>query len=48
MSQDAQRLSAVVPDRPRSLIQYTWFLSNSQQYTAIPPIVQRLVRVVGQ
>jgi hypothetical protein len=47
MSQDAQRLSAVVPDRPRSLIQYTWFLSNSQQYTAIPPIIQRLVRVVG-
>lgn len=47
MSQDAQRLSAVVPDRPRSLIQYVWFLSNSQQYTAIPPIVQRLVRVVG-
>jgi hypothetical protein len=47
MSQDAQRLSAVVPDRPRSLIQYTWFLSNSQQYAAIPPIVQRLVRVVG-
>ncbi len=47
MSQDAQRLSAVVPDRPRSLIQYTWFLSNTQQYTAIPPIVQRLVRVVG-
>ena len=47
MSQDAQRLSAVVPDRPRSLIQYTWFLSNSQQYAAIPPIVQRLVRVAG-
>ncbi len=47
MSQDAQRLSAVVPDRPRSLIQYTWFLSNNRQYAAIPPIVQRLVRVVG-
>jgi len=48
MSQDAQRLSAVVPDRPRSLIQYTWFLSNTQQYKSIPPIVQRLVRVVGK
>jgi hypothetical protein len=47
MSQDAQRLSAVIPDRPRSLIQYTWFLSNSRQYTAIPPIIQRLVRAVG-
>ncbi len=47
MSQDASRLSAVVPDRPRSLVQYTWFLSNSQQYSAIPPIIQRLVRVVG-
>jgi len=47
LSQDAQRLSAVVPDRPRSLIQYTWFLSNSRQYSAITPIVQRLVRLVG-
>jgi hypothetical protein len=47
MSQDAQRLSAVIPDRPRALIQYTWFLSNSQQYAAIPPIVQRLVSLVG-
>jgi hypothetical protein len=36
-----------VPDRPRALIQYTWFLSNSRQYSAITPIVQRLVRLVG-
>jgi len=47
LSQDAQRLSAVVPDRPRALIQYTWFLANNQQYSAITPIVQRLVRIVG-
>jgi hypothetical protein len=47
MSQDQARLSAAVPDRPRTLIQYTWFLSNSRQFTAIPPIIQRLVRVVG-
>jgi hypothetical protein len=47
MSQDASRISAAIPDRPRTLIQYTWFLSNSKQFTAIPPIVQRLVRVVG-
>jgi hypothetical protein len=47
MSQDAARLSAAIPDRPRSLIQYIWFLSNSRQYGAIPPMVQRLVRVVG-
>jgi len=47
MSQDPARLSAAIPDRPRILIQYIWFLSNSKQYAAIPPIVQRLVRVVG-
>jgi hypothetical protein len=48
MSQDQARLSAAIPDRARTLIQYTWFLSNSKQFTAIPPIVQRLVRVVGK
>ena len=47
MSQDAARLSAVIPDRPRALVQYIWFLSNSKQYGAIPPMLQRLVRVVG-
>ena len=47
MSQDSARLSAAIPDRPRALIQYIWFLSNSKQYGAIPPMVQRLVRVVG-
>jgi len=47
MSQDPPRLSAAIPDRARTLVQYTWFLSNSKQFTAIPPIVQRLVRVVG-
>jgi tetratricopeptide (TPR) repeat protein len=47
MSQDAARLSAAVPDRPRSLIQYIWFLSKSKQFAAIPAMVQRLVRVVG-
>lgn len=47
MSQDSARISAAIPDRPRTLIQYIWFLSNNKQFTAIPPIVQRLVRVVG-
>jgi len=47
MSQDAARISAAIPDRPRILIQYIWFLSNSKQFSAIPPMVQRLVRVVG-
>jgi hypothetical protein len=47
VSQDPARLSAAIPDRPRTLIQYIWFLSNSKQYSAIPPIVERLVRAVG-
>jgi tetratricopeptide (TPR) repeat protein len=48
MSQDPARLSAAIPDRARTLIQYTWFLSNSKQFAAMPPIVERLVRVVGE
>jgi tetratricopeptide (TPR) repeat protein len=47
MSQDANRLGAVIPDRPRALIQYAWFLSNSRQFGAIPQTIQRLVAAVG-
>jgi tetratricopeptide (TPR) repeat protein len=47
MSQDPARIAAAIPDKPRILVQYTWFLSNSKQYSAIPPIVQRLATAVG-
>jgi hypothetical protein len=48
MSQDAGVLAAVVPDRPRILVQYAWFLSNSRQFAAIPQTLQRLITAVGK
>jgi len=47
MSQDADRLAQAIPDRPRILVQYSFFLANRRQFSAIPPIVQRLIRKVG-
>jgi hypothetical protein len=47
VTQDAGRIAAAVPDRARVLLQYAWFLSNARQFTAIPPVVRRLVASVG-
>jgi tetratricopeptide (TPR) repeat protein len=47
VSQDEGRIAAAIPDRPRVLLQYAWFLSNGRQFTAIPPVVRRLVARVG-
>lgn len=47
VSQDAHRIAAAIPDRPRVLLQYAWFLSNARQFAAIPPILQRLVTRAG-
>jgi hypothetical protein len=48
MSQDAPEIARAIPDRPRTLLAYAWFLSNNHQYAAIPPIVQRLITAVGK
>jgi len=48
MSQDENTLNAAIPDRPRVLLQYAWYLSNSKQYDSIPRAVDRLVRTVGK
>ncbi len=48
ISQDAGKIASAVPDRPRALLPYAWFLSNNHQEDAIPPIVQRLVQAVGK
>jgi hypothetical protein len=47
MTQDEATLNAAIPDRPRILLQYAWYLSNSRQYTGIPRAVERLVQAVG-
>ncbi|MDQ2713044.1 MAG: hypothetical protein M3Y24_12590 [Acidobacteriota bacterium] len=48
MSQDAAEIAKAIPDRPRILLPYAWFLSNSHQYALIAPIVQRLIERVGR
>ncbi|HEY3938826.1 MAG TPA: hypothetical protein VGL97_15440 [Bryobacteraceae bacterium] len=48
MSQDAGKLAAVIPDRPRILLQYAWYLSNNHQFGAIPQTLQRLIAAVGE
>jgi hypothetical protein len=47
VSQDPARIAAAIPDRPRVLLQYAWFLSNVRQFSAIPPTIQRLIARVG-
>jgi hypothetical protein len=48
VSQDADRIGAAIPDRARVLLQYAWFLSNARQFTAIPPVMRRLIARVGR
>jgi len=46
MTQDAKRIEAAIPERPRTLLQYAGFLASSKRFLSIPPIVQRLVDAV--
>jgi hypothetical protein len=48
LSQDADRISRAIPERPRILLPYAWFLSNNQKQDPIGPIVHRLVQAVGK
>jgi hypothetical protein len=48
MTQDARRVAMAVPDRPGVLLRYAGFLANARQYTAIPPILHRLVAAAGR
>ncbi len=47
MSQDAERIARAVPDRPRTLLPYAWFLSNAHQYGSIVSVIERLIKSVG-
>ena len=48
MTQNDDALNAAIPDRPRILLQYVWYLSNSKQFDSIPTVVGRLVQAVGK
>jgi len=46
MTQDEDTIQAAIPDLPRILLQYAWYLTNSKQYDRIPRAVARLVHLV--
>ena len=47
MSQDAALIGAAIPERPRTLLQYAWFLSKNGRFAEIPAVVTRLVQTAG-
>ncbi len=46
-TQDAAKIASSIPERPSILIQYAMFLSGSQQFAAMAPVVNRLVIAAG-
>jgi len=48
MTQDEDLIQSAIPDRPRILLQYAWYLSNSKDYDRIPRAVNRLVHLVSK
>jgi len=46
-TQDAGKIAAFIPERPRILVQYAVFLADAHQFRAIPPVVKRLVTSAG-
>ncbi len=47
IGQDANRIAAAIPDRPFILLFYASFLSKTNRYEQIAPIVQRLITAAG-
>ena len=47
ISQDGGRIAAAVPERPRALLPYAWFLSNSNRNSLVSPILDRLITAIG-
>ncbi len=47
ISQDARQIAAAIPDRSFILLFYTSFLSKTNRYAEIAPIVQRLITAAG-
>lgn len=48
MTQDEDTLESAIPERPRILLQYAWYLANSKQFNSIPRAVERLVHLVNK
>ena len=47
ITQDESLLNAAIPDRPRIILQYAWFLANNKHFDAVPLVIERLIHVVG-
>jgi tetratricopeptide (TPR) repeat protein len=48
MSQDENTLNEAIPNRPRVLLQYAWYLAGNKHFESIPHTVDRLVAAVGK
>ena len=48
MSQDGTKIARAMPDRPRILLPYAWFLSNNQRTGTIASVVRHLIGVTGK
>lgn len=46
MTQDEDTIESAIPNLPRILLQYAWYLANNKQYEQIPRAVERLVHLV--
>ena len=47
ITQNESKLDAAIPDRPRIILQYAWFLANNKHFDAVPLVIERLIHVVG-
>ena len=47
LSQDAEALAKSLPDRPRILLAYAWFLSNTKRSASLAAIRRKLTRAPG-
>jgi tetratricopeptide (TPR) repeat protein len=48
LSQDAGQLDALIPDRPKALLQYASFLANSGHFEGVARSVRRLQAAIGK
>ncbi len=48
VTQDEDTLENAIPNVPRILLQYAWYLNNNKQYNSVSRVVERLVHLVNK
>ncbi len=48
MSQDEGKLNETIPDRPRVLLQYAGYLTDTRRFDRVPHAVERMVRLTSK